>query len=100
MTLFKDLVFSYRLRRGGVRHSLTLSSSRFQSAISIQLKIEVLPPKEEMIDSSNKEYKCMKISGFTVYYEAGLFELNPAFHKALVEDMKKVIKFFLITVSA
>lgn len=92
-------MFSYRLRRGGIRQSLTLSSSRFQSAISIQLKTEALPPKEEMIDSSNKEYKCMQISGFTVYYEAGLFEYNPAFHIALVDDLEKVIKCLLITVS-
>ena len=41
----------------------------------------------------------MQISGFTVYYEAGLFEYNPAFHIALVDDLEKVIKCLLITVS-
>ena len=85
-------MFAYCLRKGGIRHILTLSTSQFrlENTLQTRLTTESLPPKEEIIDMSNKKYECMKISGFTVHYEAGLFESNVAFCNSLQKDLEKV----------
>lgn len=83
-----DLIFLYKLTRGGNRHILRLTRS-FAGVRAI-LDSEALPASDDKIDNSDKVYLLTDICGFRVHYEPGVFEACPLFKKAFEEDLQYV----------